>query len=182
MAIYKIGQKIKVTQTIYGGAVYDRKGNITNANAPGVKYVDVGIIESITVEGSDTSFEDIHVNNISPIENAHRGAVKFRIIREKNHPMIIYPLHCSYGEQEIEILEDLNKRNDMKHCEFNVGERWYVTKKCLQPNPPIIEVQIDDVTEKTALVSFLKDGKDYYTERYEISQLPCMFRFIERIA
>ena len=106
MTLYKVGQKIKVTHTVYGEAVYDRKGNITNANAPGLKTVSVGIIESITVEGSDTSFQDIHSNSISPIENEYRGAVRFRIFREKTHPMVIYPLRCSWGEQEIEILED----------------------------------------------------------------------------
>lgn len=47
---YKIGQEVKVTRLTYGGAVYNSKGEIINANQPPYKTVRIGRIVEIKQE------------------------------------------------------------------------------------------------------------------------------------
>lgn len=106
MTTYKVGQKLKVTTVIYGGAVYDRKGKITNANSCGHKTVDVGILESIKIEGRDVTLETVDTADIPSIQKQYRAAIVFHIARERTFPLQIYPLHSVVGEQTVEILEE----------------------------------------------------------------------------
>lgn len=107
MTIYKEGQKIKITTIVYGAAVYSSKGDITNSNSPGIKYEDIGIIDSITIEGTDRAYYTINSDLIPEIEKQFRGAVKFRVTRGNKSPIQIYPIHETVGKQTIEILEDV---------------------------------------------------------------------------
>lgn len=52
---FKIGQTVRVTTTYFGVAVYDRKGNITNTNSPGVKFVSEGVVTYVGPEGKGSS-------------------------------------------------------------------------------------------------------------------------------
>ena len=44
------GQTVRRETITYGGAVYDRNGNITNSNSPGIRHVCTGIVERVELE------------------------------------------------------------------------------------------------------------------------------------
>lgn len=48
--VFLPGQSIQLETVIYGGAVYDRKGNITNSNSPGIKSISKGLVERVELE------------------------------------------------------------------------------------------------------------------------------------
>jgi hypothetical protein len=48
--VFVPGQTVRLETITYGGAVYDRKGNITNSSSPGIRSISTGLVERVELE------------------------------------------------------------------------------------------------------------------------------------